>query len=55
MVVRWGNAYGCFYDCDNCDHFAVLPTQQQIRSRPYILEIDLKRNDLYIPKRRESN
>jgi len=48
MKCEWGNGYGRMFQCQKCNHFAVLSTPRQIAERPYILEIDLKRNKLRI-------
>jgi hypothetical protein len=50
MMMRWGNAYGVFYDCQGCSHIAMLPTKKQIELRPELLESELKNNNLRIEK-----
>ena len=50
MKCEWGNGFGRMFQCQNCNHFAVLSNPKQYAERPYILEIDLKRNKLQLKK-----
>ena len=50
MKKEWGNGFGVMYRCTKCKHFAIMPTDNQIKVRPDNLPIDLKRNKLGVIK-----